>query len=218
MSPRMTTNVAKGSSNVTLCDLENVDKDQYPRIFAEEWGLIYVKVHTWIATLGLENNEAVIIAVVDGLVAFGQFKRKLLDYVSCLAMSSHGRLYVCAASAFELFVSGCRCPMTRKDLAWDIISWIPAIIAWLRSSLTAVLELHHHLKSRAAAWNERVYVCYLSCHVRCRRHFTALCPVSVFLYLGLGLTRRQMMFPRLHRHSHFSRALRKCRAAASLLA
>ena len=33
----------------------------------------------------------------------------------------------------------------------------------------------------------------------------------VFLYLGLGLTRRQMMFPRLHRHSHFSRQSIKSR-------
>ena len=43
-----------------------------------------------------------------------------------------------AAWPFELFVSGCRCPMTRKDLAWDIISWIPAIIAYFCSSLSCI--------------------------------------------------------------------------------
>ena len=53
-------------------------------------------------------------------------------------MQEKGSKTLMAAWPFELFVSGCRCPMTRKDLAWDIISWIPAIIAYFCSSLSCI--------------------------------------------------------------------------------
>ena len=105
-------------------------------------------------------------------------------------LKSHQILFArqSSPSPARVFISA---EIARPDAAWCG----PACLAYLVCLALACLALLAYLVCIALAFHGSTH------------RFETL----VFLYLGLGLTRRQMMFPRLHRHSHFSRQSIKSR-------